>query len=143
MVAAVDPQILLAEGRVDEIAMMRLRRIGMRIGPEIPATHTHALNGNGALFLKLADNGHELHEKLLLIIIIKGGGSPIHSAGSLMAGPDHSPARTGDDDADGAAIGGIGALFDQRLTLEREDKSVAVGWDTPRCKDRSLTVHPR
>ena len=69
MVAAVDPEILLAEGRVDEIAVMRTRRIIMGIGPEMPATDTHALDGNGAPLLKLADDGDELHEQLLLVVV--------------------------------------------------------------------------
>ena len=48
-----------AEGRVHEIAVMRSSRIGMGIGPEMPAPDTHALNGNGVLLLKLADHGYE------------------------------------------------------------------------------------
>ena len=97
VVAAVDPQVVLAKGCVHEIAMMRLRRIGMRIRPEMPATDTHALNGNSALLLKLADHKYKVQEQLLLVIVIERGDGLTDSAGNVRSRLYRGDACIGDD----------------------------------------------
>ena len=118
VVATVDPQILLAECRVHEIAMMRPCRIGMSVRAEVPAADAHALDWNGSVLLKLADDGHELDEQSFLLFSAERGDRLPERTGGFIAGPERGLARIGDDNAHGAAICRIGELFDKRLALE-------------------------
>ncbi len=121
MFAAIDAQILLTEGCVDEITMMRLGRIRMSIGPVMLATDAHALDGDGVTVLQLADHGDQEDQKLLLIGIIEGSSRLPYGASSRIARPDSIEPGAGDADAQSAAVIRIGAFFDQGLALERQD----------------------
>src|SRR5690606_20698438 len=111
---------------------MRTRRIRMGMGPEMPATDTHALYRNGALLLKQSDHGYKLHKQLPLILFIECGSGPSNGSGGLNS-RDGCPARFRNENANGAAIGRIGALFDERLALERKD-----GIGSGRLRDTKL-----
>jgi hypothetical protein len=56
VVWAIQAQFAVPEGGIDEGAMMRARRIVVLEGAEEAAGHTHAGDGDAAVFLKRADH---------------------------------------------------------------------------------------
>ena len=119
--AAIDPQVLLAEGSIHESAMMRLSCILMRIRPEEPATDAHALNGNDAGFLKVPDHGDEGDQEVFLLARVKRAGCGFCNAAGGMGGGERSLAMLGKDDARGAAISGGRSLVQVTLAFECGD----------------------
>ncbi|OWK24620.1 hypothetical protein AJ87_19695 [Rhizobium yanglingense] len=72
VIAAIDAQGLLAERRVDEIAVMRPGRIRMREGREVTTGNAHALDGNGVHLLQALDHLDERQQQILLLTAIEG-----------------------------------------------------------------------
>lgn len=121
MFAAIDPQVLLAKCGVHESAMMRLRRIPMREGSEVPAADAHALNGDDAGLLKVPDHGDERNEKLLLVGLIEGASGGFGNAAGSMRGCQRCLSMLGQDDAHRAAITWGRGLVDVSLALQGAD----------------------
>lgn len=97
--AAVDPQILLAEGRVHEITVMRHGRIGMGIGPEVPATDAHALDGDGAVLLQLTDQEQDEPKHARLLLAFKRADGLLNGTRLPCRRFHRATACLGDDDA--------------------------------------------
>ena len=56
MIAAIEPEIPVTEGGVHKGTMMRVSRISMNVGSEMPAVHAHALHRNGVGLLQRVDD---------------------------------------------------------------------------------------
>ena len=59
MIRAIQPQGGIAEGGIDEGAVMRSRRIVMDMRAKMAAGQAHALHGDGARLLQGTDDQHE------------------------------------------------------------------------------------
>lgn len=121
VLAAIDAEIILAEGCVHEIAMMRIGRIGMGEGAEIAAADAHALDGNVAVFLQLPDHGDKREQHLLLHVRFKGIGGTLGGAGPAPFDLHQVETGGGAENAHGAQISGVGALLDKPFALKRYD----------------------
>ena len=67
MLATIDAQLCIAKGIIGEGAMVRTRRTGMGMGPEMAAGQAHLLQWDRACLLKISDNVDQAFQQTALI----------------------------------------------------------------------------